>query len=307
MRRILIENARRKQATSGGGQRAWNGTLLPSWPRAESDLLALIQRGTVGAARPAQGQAGRTALLRRADERPGGRGPRDFPSSADRQWSFARAWLRRQLGLAQATPDFNRWEFLVLKRLFFAWKSGGQDGPLPEVGHERRGNLPRGAGPEPPRSNAASWNEHAAATRPCGRRSKRCCGPTSGPAAFSTRPAAGSRTRPSMGRSASGPGTVIGPYKLLQEIGEGGMGTVFMAEQTEPVRRKVALKIIKPGHGLPAGHRPLRGRAAGPGADGPPEHRQGPRRRHHRRPAGPTSSWSWSRACRSPSTATSTT
>src|SRR3954449_8981453 len=43
------------------------------------------------------------------------------------------------------------------------------------------------------------------------------------------------------------PGTVIGPYKLLQQIGEGGMGVVFMAEQTEPIRRKVALKIIKPG------------------------------------------------------------
>src|SRR5438445_12166388 len=43
------------------------------------------------------------------------------------------------------------------------------------------------------------------------------------------------------------PGTVIGPYKLLQKIGEGGMGTVFMAEQTQPVQRKVALKLIKPG------------------------------------------------------------
>jgi serine/threonine protein kinase len=42
-------------------------------------------------------------------------------------------------------------------------------------------------------------------------------------------------------------GTVIGPYKLLQQIGEGGMGTVFMAEQTQPVQRKVALKVIKPG------------------------------------------------------------
>jgi tetratricopeptide (TPR) repeat protein len=42
-------------------------------------------------------------------------------------------------------------------------------------------------------------------------------------------------------------GTVIGPYKLLQQLGEGGMGTVFMAEQTQPVQRKVALKIIKPG------------------------------------------------------------
>jgi serine/threonine protein kinase/tetratricopeptide (TPR) repeat protein len=44
-----------------------------------------------------------------------------------------------------------------------------------------------------------------------------------------------------------GPGVVIGPYKLLQQIGEGGMGTVFMAEQSRPVQRKVALKIIKPG------------------------------------------------------------
>ncbi|HEV3005606.1 MAG TPA: serine/threonine-protein kinase, partial [Pirellulales bacterium] len=46
---------------------------------------------------------------------------------------------------------------------------------------------------------------------------------------------------------AEGPGSVIGPYKLLQQIGEGGMGTVFMAEQTHPVRRRVALKLIKPG------------------------------------------------------------
>jgi serine/threonine protein kinase/tetratricopeptide (TPR) repeat protein len=42
-------------------------------------------------------------------------------------------------------------------------------------------------------------------------------------------------------------GSRIGPYKLLQELGEGGMGTVWMAEQTQPVQRRVALKIIKPG------------------------------------------------------------
>ena len=42
-------------------------------------------------------------------------------------------------------------------------------------------------------------------------------------------------------------GTMIGRYKLLQQIGEGGFGAVFMAEQMEPVRRKVALKIIKAG------------------------------------------------------------
>src|SRR6185369_3968813 len=44
-----------------------------------------------------------------------------------------------------------------------------------------------------------------------------------------------------------GPGTIIGRYKLLQQIGEGGFGVVYMAEQLEPVRRKVALKIIKAG------------------------------------------------------------
>ena len=43
------------------------------------------------------------------------------------------------------------------------------------------------------------------------------------------------------------PGTQIGPYKLLQQVGEGGMGVVYMAEQSEPVQRKVALKVIKPG------------------------------------------------------------
>jgi|GEM_PF-160674 len=44
-----------------------------------------------------------------------------------------------------------------------------------------------------------------------------------------------------------GPGTRIGRYKLLQQIGEGGMGVVYMAEQEEPIRRRVALKIIKVG------------------------------------------------------------
>src|SRR5262249_1519239 len=44
-----------------------------------------------------------------------------------------------------------------------------------------------------------------------------------------------------------GSGTRLGSYKLLQQIGEGGMGIVYMAEQERPVRRRVALKIIKPG------------------------------------------------------------
>src|SRR6266702_935707 len=60
---------------------------------------------------------------------------------------------------------------------------------------------------------------------------------------FESAPGAGAAAGPLR----EGPGTVIGPYQLLQQIGEGGMGTVFMAEQQHPVRRKVALKVIKPG------------------------------------------------------------
>ena len=69
-------------------------------------------------------------------------------------------------------------------------------------------------------------------TRTCVAASRACSTPTS-------RPAASSRSRPTRPPSrrppappAEGPGTVIGPYKLLQQIGEGGMGIVFMAEQT---------------------------------------------------------------------------
>jgi serine/threonine protein kinase/tetratricopeptide (TPR) repeat protein len=43
------------------------------------------------------------------------------------------------------------------------------------------------------------------------------------------------------------PGAAVGPYKLLEQIGEGGFGVVFMAEQQAPLRRRVALKVLKPG------------------------------------------------------------
>src|SRR5262249_8267008 len=47
--------------------------------------------------------------------------------------------------------------------------------------------------------------------------------------------------------STEAPGTFIGAYKLLEQIGEGGFGVVFVAEQTQPVRRRVALKLLKRG------------------------------------------------------------
>ncbi len=66
------------------------------------------------------------------------------------------------------------------------------------------------------------------------------------PARVLNQPAPGMPTEDFPGISER-PGTMIGPYKLMEKIGEGGFGLVFVAEQTEPVKRKVAIKVIKPG------------------------------------------------------------
>jgi uncharacterized Zn finger protein (UPF0148 family) len=59
------------------------------------------------------------------------------------------------------------------------------------------------------------------------------------------------KTLVSQSAATEGIGTQIGRYRLLEKIGEGGFGSVWMAEQTEPVTRKVALKIIKEGMDMP--------------------------------------------------------
>jgi serine/threonine protein kinase/tetratricopeptide (TPR) repeat protein len=68
-----------------------------------------------------------------------------------------------------------------------------------------------------------------------------------GASGFMERPARAALATADEPQVSERPGTVIGPYKLLEQIGEGGFGVVFMAEQQRPVRRKVALKVLKPG------------------------------------------------------------
>lgn len=71
--------------------------------------------------------------------------------------------------------------------------------------------------------------------------------PAVDPAATVDRPEGGPDERPAGGTSSEAGGNRIGPYKLLQPLGEGGMGRVWVAEQHEPVKRRVALKVIKAG------------------------------------------------------------
>ena len=54
-------------------------------------------------------------------------------------------------------------------------------------------------------------------------------------------------TAPSSAPGMEKPGNEIGPYKILSVLGEGGCGVVYLAERARPVRRRVALKVIKPG------------------------------------------------------------
>jgi hypothetical protein len=111
-----------------------------------------------------------------------------------------------------------------------------------------------------PAERAAYLDEACAGDAELRRRVEELLAARERPGAFTNRPAGpGEMTDPVDGDGdatdaglassamAEGAGSWIGPYHLLQQIGEGGMGLVYMAEQEKPVRRRVALKIIKPG------------------------------------------------------------
>ena len=117
--------------------------------------------------------------------------------------------------------------------------------------------------------------------------------PTVGPATTAGRAAAAAATLGPEAASASvvgeKPGDVIGRYKLLEQIGEGGFGVVFMAEQQVPVRRRVALKVIKLGMDTREVVARFEAERQSLALMDHPEHRPGVRGRRDRRRAGRTS------------------
>ena len=88
-------------------------------------------------------------------------------------------------------------------------------------------------------------------------------------------------------------GMTIGRYKLLEKIGEGGCGVVYVAEQTEPIRRRVALKVIKLGMDTKQVVARFEAERQALALMDHPEHCQGAGCGSDRRRAGPTSSWNW--------------
>ncbi len=104
-----------------------------------------------------------------------------------------------------------------------------------------------------------------------------------GPDSLLDRPAAGNPMATIDQPATESPGTVVGPYKLIEPIGEGGMGSVWMAQQTVPVKRLVAVKLIKAGMDSRQVIARFEAERQALGPDGPREHRPRVGRRHHKR------------------------
>ena len=173
---------------------------------------------------------------------------------------------------------------------------------------------------EPMTKQAIFMMPHWTRIRPSVRRVSRdsVCGTTTNCAQQSRQAAAGThaadrqlsgdlptsgRQPPSTSPPLERPGTQIGPYKLLEQIGEGGMGVVYVASQKRAPPPQSGPEDHQARHGHARGRGAVRGRAASPGPDGSSEHRQGVRCRCDRRGTTLLRDGIGQREPRSPSTA----
>ncbi len=239
MRQILVDAARAKRSTKRGGGKHRVPLEDIAAPLPDDELLALDEAlRELAASDPLKSRlvelryfAGLTG-----DEAADVLGI--SPSTADRHWTFARL-------VANEDP---RWLTNPSGGDFFEWRGAGG----PEISLMSRGSIMIEEqlfhqALELPAEQRARFLEAACAGKPALRqRVEALLEAHANPGSFLQSPppqVAATLDQPILER----PGMQIGPYKLLEQIGEGGMGLVFVAEQHQPVRRKVALKLIKPG------------------------------------------------------------
>ena len=295
-------------AAGTGARRPRRSIDAGRWTAADDDLLALDEAlDQLAARRPGRRRAGQAPLLRRPDrwseaaERPG-----HLAATADRDWAFARAWLLRRAADGDArlarSPGAMLAENPGTCSSWTEWQHRDQCGAMAMTrfadaveAMSRRpdasSSLGRACGLRSPAASRRAYLDRrlrqvGRVLRPQRRGRPRCRPRRRGRPELAEAATPDGRCR----LAAARPGTRHRPVQAAGADRRRRHGhRSSWPSRPQPVRRRVAAQDHQAGHGLPPGHRPLRGGAAGAGPDGPPEHRQGPRRRHDRRAAGPTS------------------
>ena len=270
MRRILIENARRKQAAKAGGGRQ-RLELLDAELAVDStgdELFAVdeaLSRLAEEHPRAARLVHLRFFLGQTLEEAAAHLGLQ--PRTAYRDWAYARAWLRRELDRGTEAIRSGKSVFGFRETLCqvlsadFALTTVGLVGEPRERWHDGRArlvtiDLPEAIGVPSPRTAPPISTKPVATSQGFGPNSMPSWRHTTDWAEEFCVTDQGTARRRSrrVGCAAAFPGSseavgavLAGPYKLIEQIGEGGMGSVWMAQQTEPVKRLVAVKLIKAG------------------------------------------------------------